>query len=50
MKTKTKSKTSNQSNQFEKFKSFAQKLIKVPKEEINEQEKKYESKKEKAKS
>ncbi len=39
MKSKTKSETKNQSDQFEKFREFAQKIVKVPKKEIEEQEK-----------
>ncbi len=46
----TKTKTENKSQQFEKFKEFAQKLVRVPKKEIDEQEKMYQMKKEKAKS
>jgi hypothetical protein len=34
-------------NQFEKFREFAQKIVRVPKKEIEEQEKKCESRKRK---
>lgn len=48
--TESDSKTNKPSNQFEKFRAFAQKLVNVPKKEIDEQEKIYQMKKEKAKS
>ena len=47
---KTKPKNGNPLIQFEKFKEFAQKIVKVPKKEIEEQQKKYEARKKKAKS
>ncbi len=50
MKAKPEVETSNQSNQFEKFKEFARKIVNVPKKEIDEQEKIYQmNKKPKAK-
>ena len=44
-KSKTKTKSNNQSNQFEKFREFARKIVNVPKKEIDEQEKIYKAKK-----
>jgi len=52
MKIKTKSKANSQSKsptEFEKFKEFTRQLVNVPKEKINEQEKKYELQKQKEK-
>lgn len=49
-KIESKSKTSRQLNQFENFKEFAQKLFRVPKKEIDEQEKIYKAQKEKEKA
>ncbi len=42
-----KKKTNSQPNQFENFIKFAQKIVKVPKTEIDEQEKKYQAEREK---
>lgn len=44
--TYTKTKISKVSPDFERFKSFAQKLVKVPRKDIDEQEKQYQMKKE----
>jgi len=45
-----KTKTNQQTNQFEKFKEFARKIVNVPKKEIDEQEKKYQMRKSKEKA
>ena len=50
MKTKLKSKSNNQSAEFDKFREFTRQLVNVPKSKIDEQEKKYESQKQKEKA
>lgn len=50
MKTKSKSKlTPKPPNEFEKFKEFTRQLVSIPKDKIDQQEKKSLEKKEKAK-